>query len=161
MKTRSQVLSATALLAPGLAVYLFDRPADRIYFVPDWWQTGADNAPFFGPLGAGLPSFVHVLCFTLITAAILAPCRFRIMSICLSWFVIDSLFELAQHDTVAVRIAEFVPAWFQNFILLENTRAYLLAGTFDPLDMLSIAAGSLVAYVMLHIFNSKEYRHDN
>ena len=161
MKTRLQVLSAAVPLALGLAVYLFDRPADRIYFVPDWWQPGPDNALLFGSLGANLPSFAHVLFFILITAAILAPRRFQFLPICLLWLFIDGLFELVQHDAIAVRIAEFVPAWFQNVFLLENTRAYLLAGTFDPLDMLSIAAGSLVGYVMLHIFHSREYEHEN
>ena len=161
MKTRSQVLSAVVLLALGLAVYLFDRPADRTYFVPDWWQPGVDNALLFGSLGGSLPSFAHVLFFILVSAAILAPCRFRIITICLMWFGLDSLFEMAQPDAIAVRIAEFVPAWFQDVVLLENTRAYLLTGTFDPLDMLSIAAGSLAAYLMLHKFRSEEYENDN
>ena len=160
MKTRAQMLLAGLLLAPGLAVYLFDRPADRVYFVPDWWQPGADNVLLFGSLGGSLPSFAHVLFFILVTAAILTPGRFRILPICLLWFGIDSLFELVQHDAIAVRIAEFVPAWFQNIVLLENTRGYLLAGTFDPLDMLSIAAGSLVAYVMLHIIHWREREHE-
>lgn len=156
MKTRALLLLAAIPLALGLAVYLFDRPSDRIYFVPDWWQPATNSRSLFGPLGAGLPCFAHVLFFILITAAMLAPWRFRILSICLLWFGIDSLFELAQHDAIASRIADILPNWFDRILLLENTRHYLLSGTFDPLDLVAIATGSLVAYVILYIFRSRE-----
>jgi len=155
-----QVLVAAAIMALGLGVYLLDRPADRVYFVPDWWQRGADIPLIFGSLGGNLPSFAHVFFFTLITAAILAPWRLRMLSICLFWFCFDGLFELAQHEAIAVRLAEFVPAWFLNVALLENTRPYLLAGTFDPLDILSLAAGSLLAYVTLRVMVEREHKND-
>ncbi|MDH3760031.1 MAG: hypothetical protein OEU50_03555 [Gammaproteobacteria bacterium] len=161
MKTRTQLSLAVVLLAPGLAVYLFDRPADRVYFVPDWWQPGTGGALFFGPLGASLPSFTHAVFFILITAVILAPWHFRILPICLLWFCFDSLFELAQHNAVAQRIAEIVPAWFQDVVLLENTRAFLVAGTFDPRDILAIAMGSLVAYVILIRFRTVGFENDH
>ena len=160
MKTRTQVLLAAAVLAPGIAVYVFDRPAERIYFIPDWWQQGDNIASLFGSLGGSLPSFAHVFFFILITAAVLAPWRFRIVSICLFWFCIDSLFELAQLEAIAVRIAEIVPAWFVKVLVLENTRHYLLAGTFDPLDILSLAAGSLLAYLTLRIIVAREHEND-
>jgi len=152
MKTRFQVfpLFLTAvLLALGLSVYLFDRPADRIYFVPDGWQFGAGNDLLFGSIGAHLPSFVHVTVFILVTAIVLAPWRLRIASICLPWLVIDSLFELAQHEVIAARIAVIVPNWFEGKFLLENTAAHFLNGTFDLLDIVSIALGSVVAYLVL------------
>jgi hypothetical protein len=152
MKTRSQVVPAlliAILLSLGLSVYLYDRPADRVYFIPDGWQTGTYSGELFGSLGAHLPSFVHVAVFILITAAILAPWRFRLASICLFWFGLDSLFELAQHDAIAVHIAAIVPDWFQQVTLLENTVGYFLAGTFDLLDILSIALGSMAAYLVL------------
>ena len=159
MKTRAQLLLAAMLMAPGLAVYLLDRP-NRVYFIPDWWQAGAHNAQLFGSLGGSLPNFSHVVFFTLITAVILAPRRLGILLICLSWFCIDSLFELAQHDAIAARLADLVPAWFDKVLVLENTRAYLLAGTFDPLDMASIAAGSLLAYVILRCIPALEPEHE-
>lgn len=152
MKTRSQIypfLLAVAFLTFGLAVYLFDRPVDRIYFVPDGWQLSAGNDLLFGSIGAHLPSFVHVIVFILITGVLLAPWRFRIVSICMLWFGIESLFELAQLDVIAVRIAAIIPNWFEGKIFLENTAAYFLNGTFDLLDIVSIALGSVVAYLVL------------
>jgi len=159
MKTRSQIypfLLAVVFLTFGLSVYLFDRPADRIYFVPDGWNLSLGNGQLFGAIGAHLPSFVHVAVFILITAAILAPWRFRIASICLLWFGIDSLFELAQHDVIAPRIAAIVPNWFDGKFFLENTTAHFLNGTFDLLDIVSIALGSVVAYLVLQTSRMQE-----
>jgi len=163
MKTRSQIYPfflAVAFLTFGLSVYLFDRPADRIYFVPDGWSLSLGNGQLFGSIGAHLPSFVHVIVFILITGALLAPCRFRIASICLLWFGTESLFELAQHDVIAVRIAAIVPNWFEGKIFLENTTAHFLNGTFDLLDIVSIALGSGVAYLVLQTSRVQEEGYD-
>lgn len=159
MKTRFQFFPlylAAVLLACGLSVYLFDRPAERIYFIPDGWQLSAGNDLLFGSIGRHLPSFVHVTFFILVTAMLLSSWRFRSASICLLWFVIDSLFELAQHEVIAVRIAAFVPDWFEGIFLLENTAAHFLNGTYDVLDIVSIALGSIVAYLVLQTSRVQE-----
>ncbi len=151
-----QVIVAAMLLAVGLLVYLLDRPADQIYFVPDWWEFTIGAGQVFGPIGAYLPTFIHVVVFILISSALLAPWRFQITSICLLWFGIDSLFELAQHNAIATRIADIVPSWFQGITFLENTSSYFLAGTFDLLDLMSIALGSVSAYLVVRFFRKRE-----
>ncbi len=151
-----QVMLAAILLMIGLLVYLFDRPADQIYFVPDWWTFTADTDQVFGSIGDNLPTFIHVVVFILISSALLSPWRSSIVSICFLWFGIDSLFELAQHDAVATLIADMVPNWFHGVIILENTANYFLAGTFDPLDLISIALGSFSAYLMIRCIQLKE-----
>ena len=156
----SPLFLAIALLTFGLSVYLFDRPADQIYFIPDGWQLSSADNPLFGSMGACLPSFVHVAIFILITGVLLKPWRFPIASICLLWFGIDILFELAQHEVIAARIAAILPDWFQDVILLENTAGYFLSGTFDPLDILSIALGSIVAYLVLLTSRVQEEGYD-
>ena len=70
MTTRARILLAGVLLTPGLAGYLYDRPADGVYFVPDRWQPGAADALSLGSLGTSPPGFAQVLPFILITAAI-------------------------------------------------------------------------------------------
>ncbi len=155
-----QVVLAAILLMIGLLVYLLDRPADHIYFVPDWWRAADNSGQVFGSIGENLPSFVHVVVFILISSVLLAPWHFRIASICLLWFGIDSLFELAQHDAIAIQIADMVPDWFQDVIFLENTPNYFLAGTFDPFDLISIALGSVGAYLMLRYIQFKECDND-
>jgi hypothetical protein len=44
---------------------------------------------------------------------------------------------------------QIIPDWFSNYLFLENTRDYFLQGHFDYLDLLSIALGSLAAYILL------------
>ena len=163
MRKQTQILQlglAAMLLTLGVLVYLLDRPANQIYFVPDWWTITTGAGQVFGSIGAYLPTFVHVLVFILISSALLAPWRFRIATICLLWFCIDSLFELAQHDAIAIRIVDIVPSWFQGVIFLENTSNYFLAGTFDLLDLLSIALGSVAAYLMVRCIQLKERDYD-
>ena len=150
------VIAAALLLAVGLLVYLIDRPAEQIYFVPDGWPFAIGAGEVFGPVGAHLPTFIHVVVFTLVSSALLAPWHFRTTSICLLWFSIDSLFELAQHKAFATQIAAVVPGWFQGIPFLENTSNYFVAGTFDFLDLMSIALGSVSAYLIIHYFRMRE-----
>lgn len=159
MQKQTQILEmllAAMWLTVGLVVYLFDRPADQIYFVPDGlsFTTGAYHV--FGSMSAHLPSFVHVVVFILISSALLAPWRFRIGSVCLLWFGIDSLFELGQHDAIANRIADILPSWFRGVPFLENTASYFVTGTFDPLDLGAIALGSVTAFLMVRYLRTKE-----
>jgi DNA-binding beta-propeller fold protein YncE len=62
-----------------------------------------------------------------------------------AWFAISSLFELGQHPALSPLIAASLPAWFAHIPVLDNTAAYFLRGTFDPLDFLSGALGTLAA----------------
>lgn len=151
-----QVLLAAICLTVGLLVYLLDRPADQTYFVPNGWTLTTGAGQVFGTVGAHLPSFVHVVVFILITSALLVPWRFRIASVCLLWFGIDSLFELGQHDAIAHRIADIVPGWFQGVPFLENTASYFVTGTFDSLDLGAIALGSVTAFLMVRYLQTKE-----
>jgi len=47
------------------------------------------------------------------------------------------------------------PDWFAKFPFLENTENYFIKGTFDFFDLLSIAAGTVVAYFTLLISSKR------
>jgi hypothetical protein len=79
----------------------------------------------------------------------------KIIPICLAWFTLDCLFEVAQIDSSARWIAQHIPDWFSGVPFLENTASYFLFGTFDVLDLLSIAAGTVAAYVTIRISSGK------
>jgi hypothetical protein len=98
-----------------------------------------------------LPTFVHVYAFILLTAILVTPARAYVIPICLLWFMIESLFELAQINVIAQWIVKYIPTWFNRIPFLENTSDYFLAGTFDILDIFSIAAGTLAAYLTIVI----------
>lgn len=135
---------AAVVLGLGVLVYALDR-GGTVYFLPDWLARTAGPS-VFGALGAHLPTFVHPFAFALITAVILQPAPRQLSLICGAWFVIECAFEVGQWSPLGQRIAASVPAWFDGVPLLEATGAYFSRGTFDPLDILSIALGVVCAY---------------
>lgn len=140
------VLIASVALALGLLVYLLDRRPEHVYFLSHGLVLAHGQHPLFGVVGNFLPTFVHVYAFILLTAAIAGSTRARVIGICAAWFVVASLFELAQLPAVASVIVAAVPAWFARVPILDNTAAYFLNGTFDVRDLLSIALGTVAAY---------------
>lgn len=156
----SQAVAALMVLAVGMAVYLLDRQPDDVYLMASWMASNERSGLSFGALGSFLPTFTHVYCFILLTAACVAPPRVQAFWIAFFWFVFDSILELAQMDAIASAIANHLPAWFEAVPLLNNTSAYFLAGTFDVIDIASIAVGAVAAYLTILITQKKTWRSD-
>jgi len=146
MTSSSLLRLATALLVLGVLVYALDR-GGTAYFLPDWLAR-ATGPSMFGALGAHLPTFVHPFAFVLITAAVLRPGPRGLLFICSAWLVIECAFEVGRWSPLGQRIAAAVPGWFDGVPLLEATGTYFSRGTFDPLDILSIALGVVCAYLV-------------
>jgi len=142
------VLIALAVLLLGVMVYLFDRSASSVYFIPSWLSHTVSVTQIFGATSNHLPTFVHPFAFILFTAALAATNKKHLALICLAWLVIDSSFEAAQIPTVAQWLTGHIPA-FNNIPLLENTQNYLIHGTFDGFDLLSILLGTMAAYFVV------------
>jgi hypothetical protein len=141
-------LGILGLLA-GIMVYIADRSPASIYFLANYPDLLPHLPVLFGSLGGSLPTFLHPFSFVLITAGVLGHCTgVQLRAVSLGWFSIDSVLELAQHPAVASRLAGLVPSWFDRFPVLDNARNYLLHGTFDPRDLVSIALGALSAYLI-------------
>lgn len=143
------LLLATLLLAVGVLVYVLDR-GGTVYFLSAWTAALAESH-VFGPLGNHLPTFLHTLAFILITAAVLRPWPRLLPAICAAWFVIECLFEIGQSAPFDARLAAAVPAWFEKIPVLEITTDYFIRGTYDPLDILSIGLGAVIAYPLVHL----------
>ena len=144
------LLLATLLLATGVVVYALDR-GGAVYFLYGWTAAPAKTS-VFGPLGDHLPTFLHTLVFILITAAILRPWPRLIPEICAAWFVIECLFELGQMAPFDGRIAAAVPSLFESVPVLQITADYFIRGTYDALDIVSIALGAVIAYPLVRIY---------
>ena len=151
--TRQRNLLATAIgaLCAGVLYYAFSRQSEHVYFLSHWLPPFSLSADFIVPFGDYLPTFIHVYAFILLTVVVAAPCGPRILYVCFGWFILDSLLEVAQKDPIAHWIALHTPHWFSGIPFLENTANYFLFGTFDVLDLLSIAAGTTAAYLTAHI----------
>lgn len=139
------VVIATLALSAGLLVYLLDRQPEHVYFLSHGLTAAHAPHALFGVAGNHLPAFLHVYAFILLTAAVTGSSNAQLIRIGAAWFVIASLFEFGQHPVVSPLIAASLPAWFAHATVLDNTAAYFLHGTFDPLDLLFIALGALAA----------------
>jgi hypothetical protein len=147
--------AALGIFFLGALVYLFDRSADDIYFIPGWWPF-ADGAPsLFGTLGYSLPSFAHTYCFILLFGALLAPWSIAPWKICLGWCSVEGILELAQSDALSGRISAALPDWFADWPILANVPLYFSDGRFDPLDLAAIGLGGVAAWLTLISFNRK------
>jgi general stress protein CsbA len=146
-----QLLLGFCVLVFGTLFYYFFRSAEHTYFLKFFVHHPDNNflSPVLVSLGNSLPTFVHVLAFILMTAAFTASRKKGYVAVCLAWFVVDALFELGQGFGDIITPA--IPGWFSHYPFLENTRNYFLRGSFDYLDLVSIALGSLAAYMLLNI----------
>ncbi|WP_455209743.1 hypothetical protein [Kaarinaea lacus] len=152
-----QIILAGVALLFGVLVYLLDREPENIYFIPQWLAESVNGDPFIGTLGNYLPTFVHVYAFILLTMAIVFPVqqhRRYLIPVCVFWFAVDCLFEIAQLDVIALYIASHEPTWFHGIPFLENTANYFLASTFDVIDLVSIGLGALTAYYTIAIIDN-------
>ena len=142
-------------LGVGTLVYMFDRQPEFIYFLPGWLSLNSQPGGFFGSIGYYLPTFLHVYAFILLTAVVAIPSITKLIPVCLAWFTLDTLFEVAQIDPIAQWLAIHTPAWFAGIPFLENTSNYFLFGTFDVVDLMSIAAGTIAAYITVSVFTRR------
>lgn len=150
-RQRGMLAIAIGALCVGALFYAFDRGHGHVYFLPEWLPPHNPSPGLFGGIGAYLPTFIHVYAFILLTVVVAAPPVAKLIPICLAWLGLDSLLEVAQIDALARWIAAHTPQWFSGIPFLENTANYFLLGTFDPLDLLSIATGTLAAYLTIRI----------
>lgn len=148
-KQRLPILLGLLSLCLGIILYLYDRNPEYIYFVPDSLSQNQGKPVIFGLVGYHLPAFFHVFAFSCISAGIIARERNGIILICLFWLLTDGLFEIAQHKAIATQLVLYIPNWFHNVPVLENTSHYLLQGRFDPFDLLAIVIGAICAYFVL------------
>lgn len=154
---KKQVIIGLIVLLMGTVFYYVDRPPDNVYFVKHFGNNLSrfDMWPaIFGRLGGNLPAFFHVFSFSLISAGILT-CRIRgAIFICLSWMLVDILFELGQKYHSIVN--RFVPEWFSGILFLENTRAYFGQGSFDINDIFATWFGAIIAFLVIVLTMNKK-----
>ena len=150
--SRTQLLAGVFLLLLGSLIYVIDRSPDQVYFTRYFGihlKLWAADTRLLGALGLRLPSFFHVLSFSLITGAFFARGNMRYLAVCLFWVLVNVLFELGQkYKDLAVNMT---PDFFKHIPFLENTRAYFLNGTFDGYDLLAFFIGALAGFGLLLI----------
>lgn len=153
-RRQSQLLIiALGLLAltVGTLVYVLDRPATAVYFVPDSSVLALNTPLIFGQLGSYLPASMHAMAFVLFSIVFAGRRYLGLMAV--AWFAAEVLFELSQLDVIANKIATAIPTWFAGAPILENIPSHFMTGRFDGMDVLFLllgcAAATAIGYLML------------
>ncbi len=115
------------VLALGVLVYTLDRPTGSVAFLPAGMVY---DSGILGPLAGPLPTFLHAMAFSLMTAAFLDPTWRARLAASGVWVAVNWLFEVAQH-----------PAF------MEIT-GIGIPGAFDPLDLLAALLGAATALLV-------------
>lgn len=137
-------------LALGMLVYATDRdPAHALLFPA---LAALHVGPMFGAPGAWLPSFVHPLAFSLLSAAALPRRPRPAYGACAAWWMVNVAFEIAQHPKYSGAVAHAVHRAFGHGAVADALAGYGLHGRFDPADLIAATAGSLAAAALLRHF---------
>lgn len=148
--------STVAALALGALIYLAERDAARVWLMPTGWSL----ASLSGLLPAGArdsgPSFVHVYAFSVLSALCLRPTRGGIALTCVTWLVIDAMFEACQHTLITPLITDWSSTGVARFALLDRAASYCTNGRFDTGDLLAAALGCSAAIATLTMTHAAE-----
>jgi len=77
---------AIGALGVGVLVYVLDRQAEFVYFLPAWLSLHNQAGSLFGSIGDYLPTFIHVYVFILLTVVVAVPAISKLIPVCLAWF---------------------------------------------------------------------------
>lgn len=150
-----QFIIGFAVLIFGLGFYILFR--DQTY-ITHQLSIESIQLPHHagGVVWDGLPSFVHVFSFSMITASLIKAYKFRYFIVCAIWLIINCLFEFSQkYKVLAIGIT---PSWFESIPFLENTKNFFINGTFDVMDIFSIFAGTVTAFCLMTITSQRRER---
>ena len=144
-----QIFIGSAFLFLGISFYLISRPAWQITLIPDFLFVQWHCTSSFCHYLDNLPSFLHVLGFSVLTAGIITIHKKTYIIICSLWTFINILFEILQSD-IFFRLGKFLPMSNQaNSTLLNWAHNYSLNAVFDYYDILAILLGAICAYWLL------------
>jgi hypothetical protein len=152
---RLQIMIGAVALGVGILLYMLDRPSNHTYFLPEALSLFTTTPRVFGQLGNQLPTFLHVLAFSLLTSGILGSSKQSAWRVCGFWLCIDAAFEIGQYPLVAEKIIVLIPHWFSAIPLLDNTANYFARGRFDIADLVSILLGALCAFALLQLLPAR------
>jgi hypothetical protein len=115
----NRVVQGLAWLAAGILFYLIARPVVAIKFLPSaaglLHGIPTVHSAVLGPV----PTFIHVVAFSLLSSSILGLSGKRLLLLCGAWALTDVVFEILQHSAL-----------------------HAVRGTFDIADVFAAFAGA-------------------
>lgn len=135
-----------ATLALGAVYYLSVRP---MAIAAGFASIDSQQPPIVVLALGSLPTFLHVLAFSMLTGALGASAESSRAWACIAWASVDGLFEFGQHEIVArLLVAQLDLRCGTNFVCARSGQ-FFLHGTFDIADIAAGALGGLLAYTIL------------
>lgn len=148
---------AAAALLLGLVVYLSDRPSASALLIPRFEAFG--DRQLFGVVGQWLPSFLHPLAFSLLTAAALPSQTAPRYGVCMVWGLVNLGFEVGQHAATKGLLASALLEVFGRAPPARWLADYFLNGTFDIGDVIAAVLGALAAAALLGLAGYRPEQH--
>ena len=133
-----------AWLVTGFVVYMIARSPTVVAFFPQAPSLAVLLPSSLRLLLGPVPTFVHVLAFSMMSASIVGRTHKRRLFICGVWAVIEIAFELAQYPVIS--------HWLQQCMAgssMPYVHDYLVHGTFDYKDILAAIIGAAFAGLIL------------
>jgi hypothetical protein len=140
------ILLGVMWLGLGALVYLLDRTAGSFF----WGNVSLHARIGFriGVLGHWIPTFAHVIAWSLITAGVLRVRSVKgLTAVCLLWLGINAGFEVGQK--FAVSICRSLPHGSLAGPVTDLMRGYFLNGTYDTGDLWAAGLGAGLALIWL------------
>lgn len=141
-------LGIVALLL-GISVYCFDRNSNSVYFLFSLNINFLPTTPIFGSIGQHLPTFLHVFAFILLSTSVIIRKQNNFAMVAFFWFTLEVVCEFGQLLTKESLYT--FPSWFAGIPFFENTARYFINGSFDWIDIISIAIGAYAAFIISNV----------
>jgi hypothetical protein len=145
MNSRQFMLGAFVLMV-GVVFYLLFR--DRTYFLMSLHipvMSAGNNARGF--IWGSLPTFIHVISFSMLTASLIKYSKINYILVCVFWLTINFAFEIGQKYKVLSQ--RLVPTSFESIPVLESTGDFFLSGIFDINDIGSAFVAAVISFYLL------------
>jgi hypothetical protein len=133
-----------ACLAAGFAIYATARPATALAFLPHASHPEALPHWLKAALGPA-PTLVHVMAFSLLSAAVIARTARDCWRVCAAWAAIEVAFEYLQYPAVRSWLSQHC-AVALRLPLLGN---YIYHGSFDLDDLIAAVVGAACAAALM------------
>lgn len=139
-------MTGAVVLMVGVIFYLLFR--DRTYFLMSLHipVVSAGNS-VRGFIWGSLPSFVHVISFSMLTASLISYSKINYVLVCAFWLTINFVFEIGQkYKLLSQRL---VPTSFESIPVWENTGDFFLNGIFDINDIGAACVAAVISFYLL------------
>lgn len=139
-------LVGAGCLGVGYVVYVIARPPTALDVVPRVPVLSASLPPQMRAWLGPVPTFIHTLAFSLMTASLVNGNRAWQLAVCGAWAAVEIFFEIVQHPSFKNWILDGIPL----VASMPYMGDYLAHGTFDAGDIAAAVIGAGCAALFLH-----------